>query len=60
MPVCKASGRKSFTRRMDAFVRPLPARKDSDEGVQVTFFCKLLRHSAAHTIAVLGHKKTAP
>ena len=28
---------------MDALVRPLPTRKDSNEGVQVTFFSRLLR-----------------
>ena len=31
---------------MDALVRPLPTRKDSDEGVQVTFFNRLLRRAA--------------
>ena len=28
---------------MDALVRPLPTRKDSDEGVQATFFNRLLK-----------------
>ncbi len=41
---------------MDALVRPLPARKDSDEGVQVTFFNRQLnkRERAVSVIRVVG------
>ena len=39
---------------MDALVRPLPAKQDSDEGVQVTFFNALLGSSKQRLVATVG------